>query len=155
MGGMNGPFFQDLQAALKTAPDLGQIQHVWQEGQALLAAVRSLLPPTLQPLVLRARRADPVRGIRGSELAVIARNAAAAAKLRLALADQISALQAKGWGLQSIKVTAQRVQSIDTVIAPCAPRDPIPAGAKQRFTELAQTMRSEALQRALRRIGGR
>ena len=153
MGGMQPPFFKDLHLALKGAPDLAQIQHVWQESQALLAAVRSLLPQGLQGQAIRARRSDPQRGIRGSELTVIAQNAASAAKLRLALADHLPDLQSQGWGVQSIRVMAPREQSISPATIAPAPRAPIPAKVRQEFVTLSESIRSEPLKRALRRIG--
>jgi hypothetical protein len=153
MGGMQPPFFKELHQALKSSADLTQIQQVWQESQALLAAIRSLLPQGLHRQAIRARRSDPARGIRGSELTVIALNAASAAKVRLALADRIPDLQSQGWGIQSLRVIAPREQSIASIPAVVAPRAPIPAGVRQQFVTLSESIQSEPLKRALKRIG--
>jgi hypothetical protein len=105
--------------------------------------------------VTQVRRADPARGIRGSQLTIVAKNASAAAKLRLALAGWDQNLRAAGWGIQQIKVVEQRQQSLSEAPKPVGGRPPIPDQAAAAFAALSSEIPNEALKRALSRIGKR
>ncbi len=149
---MSSPVFRDLQNALTSAPDWDAVRQVWQEGQLLARLLKDALPAGLIRQVVRVRRSDPPRGVRGTEITVLARHASAAAKLRLALADWPAALRAQGLGIQTVRVTAERVQPIGEARRVVAPRDPIPQSTRQQFLVLAQGAQSEALKKALKRI---
>jgi hypothetical protein len=83
---------------------------------------------------------------------VIARHAAAAAKLKLALADWPTALRQEGWGIQHLKVIAQRAQSLQPPVSTVVARKKIPQAALQQFRALSDDLKNEALRRALARI---
>ncbi|MFZ9346558.1 MAG: hypothetical protein ACO24A_05555, partial [Burkholderiaceae bacterium] len=106
---------QHITRGLSRANDWAVLDHAWQESEGLHAALRGLVSVSLLAHVVQVRREDPPKGIRGSQLTVVAHNTAIAAKLRLALADSIPRLQATGWGIQHIRVVAQRIQDITPV----------------------------------------
>jgi hypothetical protein len=83
---------------------------------------------------------------------VVARHAAAAAKLKLALADWPTALRQEGWGIQHLKVIAQRTQSLQPPASTLVARKKIPQAALQQFRALSDDLTNEALRRALARI---
>ena len=58
--------------------------------------------------IISVRRADPVRGIRGSMLTITVGNQAVLAKLKLIEPDLMSQVKNQGLGFQSIRVVAQR-----------------------------------------------
>lgn len=144
--------FKDLRDVLKRSSGLAPIQHAWQENAELAQALSSVLSEPLFRQVIQLRRSDPEKGIRGSELTVIARNTASATKIRLVLADWVAELSARGWGIQSVKVVAQRQTGSDPVTRSLAPRSPIPAGVKQQLLALSENLSSERLRSALKKI---
>ena len=112
------------------------------------------MPEPLAALVVQVRRGDPAKGIRGSQVTVVARHAAAA-KLRLALADWPQTLRTQGWGIQHLKITSERVQDISPPRGNIGARTPITATIRGSLGRLAQEMPNEALQRALRKMADR
>ena len=155
MWAMHDTPFKGLTDALSTSGDWASIASAWRESEGLMASLREGLPDALAALVMQVRRGDPAKGIRGSQVTVIARHAAAAAKLRLALADWPQTLRAQGWGIQHIKVIAQREQNIEPSRVPSSARAPITAEVRRDLGSLAQEMPNQALQRALRRMANR
>ena len=155
MGGMKAPVFTDLQQALTQSSDWAAIDHTWQESQALTDALKRQVAPSLMPQVVQVRRGDPLRGIRGSQVTVVTTTAAAAVKLRIALADWPEKLRQEGFGVQQVKVVAQPQQNLPTPIRPIPNRAAIPAQAKEAFSRLAQETQSEVLRRALERLARR
>lgn len=147
--------FKALASALSDSPDWASISHAWSESEDLLRALKGHVSAALAAQVTQIRRGDPARGIRGSQLTVVARNAAAAAKLRLALADWPQVLRSSGWGVQEVKVAAERSLNISAPPKAAVQRDPIPAKAKRDFLALADEMPSEALRAALSRLANR
>jgi hypothetical protein len=144
--------FKSLAKALSESPDWAPIDRAWRESEGLADALRGHVPPPLFAQVLQVRRGDPARGVRGSLVTVIAKNAAAAAKLRLALSDWDQALRAAGWGIQHVKVVEQRQQSLAESIAPVKKRDPIPKSAATALQSIAKDVPNDALRRALSRL---
>ncbi len=152
MGGMKAPVFKDLEKALTQSTDWAAIDHAWQESQALTDALRRQIAPSLMPQVVQVRRGDPLRGIRGSQVTVVTTTAAAAVKLRMALADWPEKLRQEGFGIQQVKVVAQPQQSLATPLRPQPKRAPIPEQARVAFASLAKETSSESLRRALERL---
>lgn len=144
--------FKDLKQVLAGSPQWASLRRSWEESDSLQGLLTRKLPANLAAQVLQVRRSDPQKGLRGSQVTVVARTAAAAAKLRLALADWPQELQSQGWGIQSLAVTAQRIQTIDRPAHEVAPRTPIPGEARQAMKNLASEVPSEALSKALARI---
>ena len=155
MWAMRDTPFKGLTDALSASSDWASIDSAWRESEDLLASLRSVLPEGLAALVVQVRRGDPAKGIRGSQVTVIACHAAAAAKLRLALTDWPQTLRAQGWGIQHLKVTAQRVQDITPAYGLAGSRAPITARVRQELGALARDMPNAALQRALIKMSGR
>lgn len=148
--------FKHLASSLFQAGDWAAVDRAWHEQEGLRAALERALPQPLFGHVVQLRRGDPPKGIRGSQLTVVARNAAVAAKLRLALADCTDHLRACGWGIQHVRVTTQRAQDIAPDLAPFGPpRMPIPESAKGALEALAEGMENSALRSALLRISRR
>ncbi len=152
MWGMKPSSFKDLKQALSGSSEWASLRRAWEESDSLLGLLKNKLPATLAAQVTQIRRSDPDKGIRGSQITVVARTSAAAAKLRLALADWPKELQTQGWGVQKLSVTAQRIQDIDPPAHTLKPRQPIPPQAKQAFTNLSSEIPNEALRKALSRI---
>ena len=144
--------FRGLGEALRTSADWAGIDRAWRDSEDLMASVRRAIPASLASLVVQIRRDDPPRGIRGSQVTVIARHAAAAAKLKLALADWPTALRQEGWGIQHLKVIAQRAQSLQPPVSTVVARKKIPQAVLQQFRALSDDLKNEALRRALARI---
>ena len=144
--------FKGLGEALRTSADWAGIDRAWRDSEDLMASVQRAIPASLASLIVQVRRDDPARGIRGSQVTVIARHASAAAKLKLALADWPTALRQEGWGIQHLKVIAQRTQSLLPQAATALARKKIPEAALQQFRELSDDLTNEALRRALARI---
>lgn len=144
--------FKDLKQALSGSSDWASLRRSWEESEELLGLLAQKLPEPLVMQVAQIRRSDPVKGLRGSQLTVVARTSAAAAKLRLALADWPLQLREKGWGIQTLTVTAQRIQDISPQAKPVAPREPIPKEARSEMGRLSSETSNEALRRALSRI---
>lgn len=144
--------FRGLGEALRTSADWAGIDRAWRDSEDLMASVQRAIPASLASLIVQVRRDDPARGIRGSQVTVIARHASAAAKLKLALADWPTALRQEGWGIQHLKVIAQRTQSLLPQAATALVRKKIPEAALQQFRELSDDLTNEALRRALARI---
>lgn len=155
MWGMKASSFKDLKQALSDSAEWTSLRRAWEESDSLLGLLKTKLPATLAAQVTQVRRSDPDKGLRGSQITVVARTSAAAAKLRLALADWPLELQAKGWGIQKLAVTAQRIQDIGPPTHTPDPRAPIPAQAKEAFTNLSAEIPNEALRKALSRIARR
>ncbi len=149
---MSKTAFRGLGEALRTSADWAGIDRAWRDSEDLMASVRRAIPASLASLVVQVRRDDPPRGIRGSQVTVITRHAAAAAKLKLALADWPTALRQEGWGIQHLKVIAQRTQSLQPQTATVPARKKIPEATRQQFRELSDHLTNEALRRALARI---
>jgi hypothetical protein len=149
---MKAPVFKDLEKALTQSTDWAAIDHAWQESQALTDALRRQIAASLMPQVVQVRRGDPLRGIRGSQVTVVTTTAAAAVKLRMALADWPEKLRQEGFGIQQIKVVAQPQQSLATGLRPPPKRPPIPEQAREAFASLAKETSSESLRRALERL---
>ncbi len=149
---MSKTAFRGLGEALRTSADWAGIDRAWRDSEDLMASVRRAIPASLASLVVQVRRDDPPRGIRGSQVTVIARHAAAAAKLKLALADWPTALRQEGWGIQHLKVMAERTQSLQPPTATVPARKKIPEATRQQFRELSDHLTNEALRRALARI---
>ncbi|MBU3725304.1 MAG: hypothetical protein FGM18_07320 [Burkholderiaceae bacterium] len=147
--------FKGLTDALSSSADWAAVHSAWREAEDLMASLRQVLPATLSKLIVQVRRGDPVKGLRGSQVTVVAQHAAAAAKLRLALADWPQSLRSQGWGIQHIKVTALREQELSPSRQPISPRTPMSRQVREDFGRLAQQMPHEGLQRALKRIAGR
>lgn len=144
--------FKSLADALSRSSDWAAIDSAWRDSEGLMAALAEHLPAALMAQVLQVRRGDPAKGIRGSQVTVVAKHAAAAAKLRLALADWESRLRAQGWGIQHVRVTTQPTQFLAATEKPKVSRAPIPAAAKQAMRTLSQEMPNEALRQALANI---
>jgi hypothetical protein len=149
---MTASSFKDLKQALAGSSEWASLRRAWEESDKLLGLLRAKLPANLFAQVAQIRRSDPEKGVRGSQLTVVASTAAAAAKLRLALADWPTELQSKGWGVQKLAITAQRVQDIRPPIHNVAPRAPIPTQTKQDFNSLSSEVSNEPLRKALSRI---
>lgn len=147
--------FKDLKQVLAGSPQWASLRRSWEESESLQSLLLNKLPPGLAAQVLQVRRSDPQKGVRGSQVTVVARTAAAAAKLRLALAEWPQELQSQGWGIQSLAVTAQRIQNIDRPAHEAAPRSPIPGETKKIFEQLSSETPNEALRNALAHIGKR
>ncbi len=144
--------FKDLKQVLAGSAQWASLRRSWEESDSLQGLLSNKLPANLAAQVLQVRRSDPQKGLRGSQITVVARTAAAAAKLRLALADWPQELQAKGWGIQSLAVTAQRIQNIERPAHEVAPRSPIPGRTKQALKALSSEIPNEPLSKALARI---
>ncbi len=155
MGGMKAPVFKDLQQALTQSSDWAAIDHAWQESQALTDALKRQVAASLMPQVVQVRRGDPLRGIRGSQVTVVTTTAAAAVKLRMALADWPERLRQEGFGIQQVKVVAQPQQHLPTPLRPKPNRAAIPVQIKESFANLAQETQSEPLRKALERLSRR
>lgn len=154
-GVMPSGAFKDLNNALTQSSDWAVIDHAWQECEGLMNALAQVLSADLLRQVVQVRRSDPPRGVRGSQLTVIAGNSAAAAKIRLTLSDFSPALRAQGWGIQEIKVVAQRIQDITAPAVKMAPRGAIPEAVRLQLQELANDCANDTLRNALRRISKR
>lgn len=150
---MSASPFKDLQQALSGSPQWASLRRSWEESDGLQSLLSRKLAKNLASQVLQVRRSDPQQGVRGSQVTVVARTAAAAAKLRLVLSDWPQELQSKGWGIQSLAVTAQRIQDISPPVHQAAPRSAIPGEAKKTFEQLSSEFPNEALRKALARIG--
>jgi hypothetical protein len=144
--------FKDLKQVLAGSAEWASLRRAWEESDSLLGLLGEKLPATLFAQVAQVRRSDPEKGVRGSQVTVVARTSAAAAKLRLALADWPAELQAKGLGVQKIAVTAQRIQDIGPPAHHVDPRAPIPSQTKKAFDSLSSEISNEALRKALSRI---
>lgn len=149
---MSKTAFRGLGEALRTSADWAGIDRAWRDSEDLMVSVRRAIPASLASLVVQVRRDDPPKGIRGSQVTVIAQHAAAAAKLKLALADWPAALRQEGWGIQHLKVIAQRTQSLQSPTSTALARKKIPEAVLQQFRELSDHLTNEALRRALARI---
>lgn len=147
--------FKSLADALSQSSDWAAIDHAWRDCEGLMAALADQLSPALLAQVVQVRRGDPAKGIRGSQVTVVAKHAAAAAKLRMALADWEMVLQAKGWGIQHVRIATQPTQFLESKTKAAVKRVPIPAAAKQAMGSLAQEMPNEALRAALAAIARR
>jgi hypothetical protein len=147
--------FKPLAVALSQSPDWAPIDRAWRETEGLTEALKAQLPGPLFAQVVQVRRGDPTQGIRGSLVTVIAKNAAAAAKLRLALADWDRVLRATGWGIAQIKIVEQRQQGLGLPEKTIVHRGPIPEQAKAAFRSLAVETQNEALRSALARLANR
>jgi hypothetical protein len=150
---MTAPSFKDLNQALTGSSQWASLRRAWQESDALQGLLASKLSPSLFAQVSQIRRSDPDKGLRGSQITVVARTSAAASKLRLALADWPTELQSKGWGVQTIKVAAQRIQDVGPSVQDHRARAPIPEITKSALKSLSSEMPNEALRKALSRIG--
>lgn len=144
--------FKSLADALSQSSDWAAIDSAWRDSEGLMAALSQHLSAQLLAQVVQVRRGDPAKGIRGSQVTVVAKNASAAAKLRLALAGWDAQLKAAGWGIQHVRITTQPTQFLAATDKPVVQRKPIPASTKQAMRSLAQDMPSEALRRALTKI---
>jgi len=144
--------FKELSAALTQSSDWVSLQRAWQETESLTEALSRKLPADLMRQVVQVRRSDPAKGIRGSQLTVVASTSAAAAKLRMALADWDLELKAHGWGISEVKVTPKRAQEIPTPVRVVPNRDPIPSSAKTALQSMAQEVPEGPLKKALQRI---
>ena len=149
---MSKTAFRGLGEALRTSADWAGIDRAWRDSEDLMASVQRAIPASLASLVVQIRRDDPPRGIRGSQVTVVTRHAAAAAKLKLALADWPTALRQEGWGIQHLKVIAQRAQSLQPPVSTVVARKKIPQAVLQQFRALSDDLKNEALRRALARI---
>ena len=149
---MSKTAFRGLGEALRTSADWAGIDRAWRDSEDLMASVQRAIPAALASLVVQVRRDDPPRGIRGSQVTVIARHAAAAAKLKLVLAEWPTSLRQEGWGIQHLKVIAQRTQSLQPRESAAPAREKIPEAALKQFRELSDGLTNEALRRALARI---
>lgn len=152
---MSQTAFKSLAAALAQSADWAPIDRAWRETEGLTEALRAQIPAQLFAQVVQVRRGDPSRGIRGSLVTVVAKNSAAAAKLRLALSDWDQSLRAAGWGIQHVKVAEARQQSITEERPKAAPREAIPTQAKAAFGALAKEIPNPALKSALTRLANR
>ncbi len=147
--------FKSLATALAQSADWAPIDRAWRETEGLTEALRAQVPAQLFAQVVQVRRGDPSRGIRGSLVTIVAKNSAAAAKLRLALSDWELTLRAAGWGIQEVKVVEARQQTITQERPTVAPRQPIPAQAKSALGALAKETSNPALKSALARLANR
>jgi len=145
--------FKSVAAALAQSADWAPIDRAWRETEGLTEALRAQIPAQLFAQVVQVRRGDPSRGIRGSLVTIVAKNAAAAAKLRLALSDWELTLRAAGWGIQEVKVVEARQHTQER--PQVAPRQPIPVQAKAAFGTLAKETSHPALKSALARLANR
>lgn len=128
MDGMQSTF-QNLESVILSA--LGGAAQVT-ENRALKDMVCRFLNQLghdrLIGAIISVRRADPLRGIRGSMLAISVRSQAVLAKLKLIEPDLMSQLKSQGLGFQSIRVVAQK--EVAAGARPqAAPRPPPPAQA--------------------------
>ncbi|MEY4082751.1 MAG: hypothetical protein RL483_120 [Pseudomonadota bacterium] len=106
------------------------------ESLALAQRVRSCLArlgqERLAQLVVGAHRSDPARGVRGSQLTIVAQQHSAAAKLKLVAKEVLEALQSEGLGFQSVSVRAQRLVTAGPRPVK-GPRPSVPATARARL----------------------
>jgi hypothetical protein len=110
------------------------------ESLALLEVVRRLLvslgQQPLARLVCGAHRSDPRRGIRGSQLTIVASQHAAAAKLQLLAPSILQGCQSQSLGFQTIVIRSQRM--VASVARPAASQRPaVPHDARQRLLAAA------------------
>jgi len=148
--------FQHLAESLSRGAEWAAVDRAWHDSEGLMSALKNMLPAPTFAQILHVRRNDPAKGIRGSQLTVIAQHAAGAAKLRLALADAPAALRAMGWGIQHLRVIERRVQDISAVpVAPAARRPPVPTTARAALSALADEIDNPAHRQALARFGQR
>ncbi len=122
--------FKGLTEALSASSDWASIDSAWRESEDLLASLRTVLPENLAALVVQVRRGDPAKGIPQT-------------------------LRAQGWGIQHVKVIAQREQDIAPPRGPSEARTPITPRVRRELGSLAQEMPNAALQRALKKIASR
>lgn len=145
--------FTSLAAALTSSEDWATIRRAWDDSEGLHQALLRKVPSGMADQVLQIRRNDPARGIRGSQVVVVVRSTAAAAKMRLLLADWSDELQAAGWGISSVQVIARRYQGIDAEpVAPPA-RQPVPETVRAQIRAMAADLPEGPLQKALHRLG--
>jgi hypothetical protein len=147
--------FTDLSTALVRSADWSTIRRAWDDSEGLLAALMQRVPAGLARQVMQVRRSDPAKGIRGSQVVVVARSTAAAAKLRLQLADWDNELRAAGWGVSEVVITACRHQSIHVEVVPGAARAPIPPSVRTQLLGLAADLPDGPLHEALHRLASR
>jgi hypothetical protein len=106
------------------------------ESLALLEIVRELLvdlgQAPLARLILGAHRSDPRKGVRGSQLTIVASQHAAAAKLQLLSPSLLQACQSRSLGFQTILTRSQRM--VAPIARPTAGGRPsVPGAARQRL----------------------
>lgn len=95
-------------------------QGVATELQEQLALTRKFLQAlegcnhrSLRPLVAGVGRADPAKGIRGSELLVWAANAAAASRLKMFEHDLLALARGLGSGIQCVRIRVATTNTRD------------------------------------------
>jgi hypothetical protein len=152
---MPHPSFTSLAATLTRSEDWATIRRAWDDSEGLHQALLRRVPPAMAAQVMQIRRDDPARGIRGSQVVVVMRSTAAAAKMRLLLADWFDELQAAGWGIASVQVIARRHQGIDTAPVDPPARLPVPEAARAQMRAIAAELPDGPLRKALQRLGSR
>jgi hypothetical protein len=150
---MSRTSFTSLAATLTGSEDWATIRRAWDDSEGLHKALLRKVPSGIADQVLQIRRSDPARGIRGSQVVVVMRSTAAAAKMRLLLSDWSDELQAAGWGISSVQVIARRHQGIDASAAAPAARQPIPETVRTQIRSMAADLPDGPLRRALQRLG--
>ncbi len=152
MRGMADSSLLDLRKVLAEGPTFTAYGRLWQETEMFLMLVQERLPKSHIAHVRQIRRSDPARGIRGSQLTITVANAAAASKIRLMLADWPAELSARGIGIQSVKIVAERAITLTPAKKAPVPRRPIPVSVKTRLKELALATPNPALAAALKKL---
>ncbi len=89
-----------LLKATEGSPVLASLVELTRDSQARLLAIQPLIPAHLRHAVL----AGPIEG---KVWCVLASNTAAAAKIRQLVPSLLAALTARGWEVQTIRVTVQ------------------------------------------------
>jgi len=112
-----------------------------EEGAALVRVLSEALCEVglkgLLPTLVSAHRADPAKGLRGSELVLVVSSHSAAARVRLAGPNLLAEAKTRGLGFQTIRVRA--VKAVANRPPPSAPDRPaIPGEARARLLALIQ-----------------
>ena len=89
-----------LLQATQGSPVLANLVELTRDSQARLGVIQPLIPAHLRQAV----RAGPIEG---NAWCLLASNTAAAAKIRQLVPSLLAALTARGWDVQTIRVTVQ------------------------------------------------
>jgi hypothetical protein len=126
----------------------------WLKAEPAFREVASRLSSMveLQAMVAASYPQSPVTVLSLSEdgtLAVAARNAAEAARLRQLEPTVVARLRQRGAAVQRLRIRSRRTADAVSQAPSGKPRDPIPQNALQAFESLQAQAQSEVLRRAL------
>lgn len=126
----------------------------WLKAEPAFREVASRLSSMveLQAMVAASYPQSPVTVLSLSEdgtLAVAARNAAEAARLRQLEPTVVARLRQRGAAVQRLRIRSRRTADAVSQAPSAKPRDPIPQNALQAFESLQAQAQSEVLRRAL------